>query len=435
MHRVISVAIEYLYSPTIVFPHRSKASRQWTRMTMFGARSFIFTATAMMLHAQFKVVGPAPYTPTVARQKIRSLIDGVDASNSQKTTASLDGLLSWYREIIDEELIAAWKKETRAQVTGLVESLADARVASAIVAFSWREGRQTALRPSYAPLFENLMTRFPESAKPFLDDLLPSSNGEQSPDLGEPEAETACRILLDMPDIGTWRTDALRILPHYRRTVESLLAQDVHGSDQEKAYRALRWQSDLKLDVADGGNDQPVGRRRTLTPATSASRGIPVDHDPPPPPRRSRPSLSSAPGGVTDDNSTESAILLPRQNDNRPQVPNPVPEPQSALTAVQTSPPSTQLPAAAPASSLPPSALPPYSGPRSGTLESTAPLIPQNAEYVFRDLPLVKMQLDYNSKIWDARLVPGEGQTQRLIVRNKSSGPQKRCVVHWSVVP
>jgi hypothetical protein len=31
--------------------------------------------------------------------------------------------------------------------------------------------------------------------------------------------------------------------------------------------------------------------------------------------------------------------------------------------------------------------------------------------------------------------VRGEGQTQRLIVRNKSSGPQKRCVVHWSVIP
>jgi hypothetical protein len=82
---------------------------------------------------------------------------------------------------------------------------------------------------------------------------------------------------------------------------------------------------------------------------------------------------------------------------------------------------------------LPP-ALPPYSGARSGTLESSGGPIPQNAEYVFRDVPLVKMHLDYDTKTWDARLVPGEGQTQRLIVRNKSSGPQKRCVVHWSVI-
>jgi hypothetical protein len=79
--------------------------------------------------------------------------------------------------------------------------------------------------------------------------------------------------------------------------------------------------------------------------------------------------------------------------------------------------------------------VPPYNGAKSGTLECSGGPVPQNAEYVFRNLPLVKMQLDYDTKTWDARLAPGEGQTQRLIVRNKSSGPQKRCVVHWSVSP
>jgi hypothetical protein len=62
-------------------------------------------------------------------------------------------------------------------------------------------------------------------------------------------------------------------------------------------------------------------------------------------------------------------------------------------------------------------------------------VIPQNAEYVFRNVPLVKMQLDYDTKTWDARLAPGDGQTQKLIVRNKSSGPQKHCVVHWTATP
>jgi hypothetical protein len=47
----------------------------------------------------------------------------------------------------------------------------------------------------------------------------------------------------------------------------------------------------------------------------------------------------------------------------------------------------------------------------------------------------VKMKLDYDTKTWDARLTPGDGQTQRLIVKNKSSGPQKHCVVHWTVIP
>ncbi len=44
------------------------------------------------------------------------------------------------------------------------------------------------------------------------------------------------------------------------------------------------------------------------------------------------------------------------------------------------------------------------------------------------------MQLDYDTKTWEARLAPGDGQTQRLILKNKGSGPQKRCVVHWSVI-
>jgi hypothetical protein len=77
----------------------------------------------------------------------------------------------------------------------------------------------------------------------------------------------------------------------------------------------------------------------------------------------------------------------------------------------------------------------PYNGAMSGTLECTGSPVPQNAEYVFRNLPPLKLQLDYDQKVWEARLSPGENQTQKLIIRNRSSGPQKRCVVHWSVVP
>jgi hypothetical protein len=72
-----------------------------------------------------------------------------------------------------------------------------------------------------------------------------------------------------------------------------------------------------------------------------------------------------------------------------------------------------------------------YNGPRSGTLTCSG-LIPQNAEFVFRDLPPIEMKFEYNSKIWSAQLQPGEGATQRLILRNISSGPQKKCIVHWS---
>jgi hypothetical protein len=76
-----------------------------------------------------------------------------------------------------------------------------------------------------------------------------------------------------------------------------------------------------------------------------------------------------------------------------------------------------------------------YDGAKSGTLTCTGGPVPQNAEYVFRDLPLVKMRLDYDTKTWDAHLSPAIGQTQKLILRNKSPSPQKRCEVRWSVIP
>lgn len=329
--------------------------------------------------AQFKVIGPPPYTPSVARQKIKALLEGIDPTNRQQTVDTLSGLLSWYRDIVDDELITAWKKDTRANLTEAMGPLADAKVASGIVQFSWREQRPTAFNPAYASMFVNLMTRFPESAQPFLDDLL----GPQTPDLSPPEAEAACRILLDMPDIGTWRKSALRILPHYRRTAESLLAQDIHGDDREKSYRAQLWMSDLKMDAPGNLNEQQSPRRR-LT-------------------------------------STRAAV-----NDSTPTGADRSPGPPAA----DSSPTRRALPAA-PAATAPAT----YNGAQTGTLECVGGPIPQNAEYVFRNVPMVKMQLDYDTKIWDARLAAGDGQTQRVILRNKSSSPQKRCTVHWSVVP
>jgi hypothetical protein len=52
---------------------------------------------------------------------------------------------------------------------------------------------------------------------------------------------------------------------------------------------------------------------------------------------------------------------------------------------------------------------------------------------VFRNLPAAKLQLDYDTKLWDARLVPVDGQTQKLVLRNKAAGAQKHCTVHWTV--
>ena len=427
MNSLVPIVTRYIQFAGIAGACFLGASRLRRCVTGPGVRSFVLLAAAMMAQAQFKPVGPAPYSPTVAHQKIRTLLEGIDPGNRQKTIATLSGLLSWYRDILDEELVAAWQKDTRANVMEVMESLADSRVASRIVEFSWRERRQTAFNLTYAPMFGNLMARFPESSKPFLDDLLSAS---QPPDLSQPEAEAVCRILLDMPDIGTWRNNALQILPHYRRAAESLLLQDLHGADQEKSYQAQRWQADLKIDGAGNGNVQPNPRRRSTPSLSSAPDGIAPDNERSGPRRRSMPSLSSAPGGIPADNQTESVILIPRASNDRP------PAPTAANPAPAHPPPSpAPVPSTPPPLAPPPSAPPLYSGARSGTLESSGGPIPQNAEYVFRDVPLVKMRLDYDTKTWDARLVPGEGQTQRLIVRNKSSGPQKRCVVHWSVIP
>jgi hypothetical protein len=337
----------------------------------------ILAGAGMAANAQFKEVGPPPFSQTVARQKIGTLLESVDSSDRQQTIDTLTGLLVWYRDILDEELISGWKKDERARLTPLLDALADARVASAIVEFSWRQQREATFNLTYAPIFGTLMLRFPDSAKPFLDDLL----GPAAPELSQPEAETVCRILLDMPEIGTWKQNALQILPHYRKTAENLLVQDLHGSDQEKSYRAQLWLADLKSDAggaASGGNPRRAAGNRT------------------------------------------SVAVAPRYGSD--------PASERALP--------TSAPARAPLSAPPaPSSPLPYDGPKSGTLECSGGPIPQNAEYVFRNLPPAKIHLDYDAAKWDARLAPGEGQTQRLILRNKSSGPQKRCVVRWSVIP
>jgi hypothetical protein len=434
MNGLISVVIRYTYSAAMAGARLLRGLPLHAWVSGSGLRPFVFFVAAVMANAQFKPVGPAPYSPTVARQKIRMLLEEINPGNRQKTIATLSGLLSWYRDLLDEELIAAWQKDTRANVIEVMESLADSRVASAVVEFSWREKRQTAFSLKYAPILGNLMARFPESAKPFLDDLLSVSSSK--PDISQPEAETVCRILLDMPDIGTWRNSALQILPRYRRAAESVLNQDLHGSDQEKSYQAQRWQADLNIGPPVNGNAQPSPRRRSTL--SQAPGGISADSEQSGQRRRSMPSLSSAPGGIPADDQRESAILHPRASDDRSRAPaasnsTPAQSPLPAAPAPSPPPPPASLPTTLPAP--PPSAPPLYRGASSGTLESSGGPIPQNAEYVFRDLPLVKMRLDYDTKTWDARLVPGEGQTQRLIVRNRSSGPQKRCVVHWSVIP
>jgi len=303
-------------------------------------------------HAQFKEIKAAPFPPAAARQKIQALLENADGSNRDATVQKLLSWIDWYRDILDDELIAHWGAEGRDRLRLLMAPLADARVASGVVAYSWAH-RPEAWTLENAAVLGDLMARYPASAKPFLDDM----GGSGTPQLSPAEAAAVCRILIDMPDIGTWRKTALQILPRYRPVAESLLRQDINGPDQEAMYRALRWRSDLKFDAADN-----AGQKRPMTES-----------------RAQRPHIV----GEFADRGAGQAV---------------------------------------------------YRGPMAGTFESTGGPIPQNAEYVFPNVPPVKLLLDFDTKKWEARLQAGEGNTQVLVLRNVSRGPQKRCVVRWTVI-
>jgi hypothetical protein len=334
--------------------------------------------------AQFKVTGPAPYTPAVARQKIRTLLEKVDSSNRKQTVDTLTGWLSWYRDILDDEMIAAWKKDTRANLPEVIRPLADSRVAIAIVDFSWREQRQAAFLPAYALMFEDMMIRFADSAKPMLDDLIRAAAAGQPLDLTEPEAETVCRIFLDMPDLGNWRKTALQILPFYRETAQLLLAVDVRGFPGDKRDSALYWLYDPRSPLRENAPSSE--------PSSFAVRG-----------------RAAAPA--------PSAPVEPR-----PSAAAPAPPPPSLAAG----PSPAGAPAATPAQ--------PYNGPKSGTMHCVGDPTAPNAEYVFEGLPPVKIRVEFDAKNWEAYLSQGAaGLTQTLTLKNIGSRAQKSCTVRWSI--
>jgi len=356
-----------------------------------------FLTACITADAQFKEVGPPPMSPTVARQRIRTLLEKAGPENRRQTVTTISGLLVWYRDLFDEELIAAWQKDGRANLPEVIKPLADSRVASAIVEFSWRQQRAATFRLTYAPMLGDLMARYPDSARPFLDDL------QKAPPLSQSEAETVCRILLDMPDTDVWKRSARQILPEYRQAAESLLDQDARGDDQEKAYRAQVWLGELGSATrrstslrSSGEYRAPVGDQTTTL---SPSRRAHVDG-----------SSVDGPNAVAEPDSPRS----------------PVPPPASSSGETSSAP---IRAATLQASSSP------YAGPKSGMLACSGRVIPQNGEYVFTDLPPGKLQLDYDTRTWDSRLLPGTGNSQRLVLTNKRPGTQKRCSVRWSIVP
>ncbi len=350
--------------------------------------AFLFLALSMTVSAQFKETPPAPYSPAVARQKIRQLIETGESGNRQQTAETLSGLLVWYRDIVDDELIAAWKGDQKASLPALMPLLADSRVASAVVESSWRQQRAATFNLTYAPMLGDLMVRYPNSADPFIHDLAGPADGRgQMPDLSPSEAAAVCRILLDMPpDIGDWKKTALRVLPHYRLAAQNLLVGDLRGNDQEKSYRAQRWMSELRWNVP-GVTSEADDQRRRLIPRASAVAG----------------SGDQISGGTFM---------------GRPHI---VDQPSTAFRSGDA-----------------PNNMPnnvPNNVPSSGTLKCSGDPVAPNAVYVFPGMPPGNLQIDIGGKPWDARVAPGKGQTQDLILINRSSRPQNQCTVRWRIVP
>jgi hypothetical protein len=114
-----------------------------------------------------------------------------------------------------------------------------------------------------------------------------------------------------------------------------------------------------------------------------------------------------------------------------------IPIPSQAVTTpvpAQTPQPDPQVDVVTPPSLPTPPTPAPYQGPMAGTLTYSGPRVVQNGEIVFRNLPPFPLRLTYDEETWEARLTPGEGNTQRLILRNKKPGTQNRCVVTWRVI-
>jgi len=374
-------------------------------------------------HAQFKEIGPPPFSTAVAHQRIRALLDQVDPANRQQTIDKLNSLTPWFRNVLDEELAAGWQRDSRERLVLLMEPFADARVAAAVVEFSWRTRTDATLNTTYASMLGDLMARYPESGTAFLSDLV----GPMPPELSPTQIETVCRILLDMPDIGTWNESALKILPRYRAIAERLLIQDREGNDQEKRYRAQIWLAELRGETPGSINSPSIARRRAVSQTLDHNNG-PLVYP------LSAASSSNTTSDTTANQTPEATASNPSAQPSPSVVSNP-PSAQPLAGGVSIPPATNSLPVQPPAVSSVPAVSQQYNGPISGTLECNGGPVPQNAEYVFRNLPPLKLQLDYDKSVWEARLAPGENQSQRLILKNKSSGPQKRCVVHWRILP
>ena len=101
----------------------------------------------------------------------------------------------------------------------MIRPLCSSRAASGIIEFSWRRQREATFLPAYAPMFGDLMARYAESAKPFLEDLR-GHPPELSPQVA---ILTVCSDSVGHAGFRNLEEqDALHILPNYRSVAEKV---------------------------------------------------------------------------------------------------------------------------------------------------------------------------------------------------------------------
>ena len=124
-----------------------------------SARLLVLLTVGIAANAQFKEIKEAPFPAAEAPRKIATLLEKTDADNRNQTVATLLGWSDWYRDILDQELIARWQGDQRANLTLVMRDLANSRVASQIVEYSWRRQRAATFTLTYAPTLGDLMAR------------------------------------------------------------------------------------------------------------------------------------------------------------------------------------------------------------------------------------------------------------------------------------
>jgi len=118
-------------------------------------------------------------------------------------------------------------------------------------------------------------------------------------------------------------------------------------------------------------------------------------------------------------------------------TPDPLPAKTVTIPPIGSETPASHTAALAPSSpakEAPPPARPANAGPVTGRLTCSGAPVVQNGEVVFGGLPPGRLQVTYDVEIWDVQIRPDENDAQKIVLKNKRPGVQRKCTVLWQLV-